>query len=315
MRILVHAEHEAGVVRDTAFELIAIARTLGGKVEALVMGAEPEALAGQLGGADRVITVADPALDAYLPDAHGAALQAAVRERTPDLVLLSYGTAGLDIAPPAAHACGLPLICNAVALRLEEEGLAVRAQIYGGKLEASALVPLPAIVMAMPGAARTEDGRRDGTPPVETVDMPPPVAAGIRLVETLEPETGGVDLTQAERIVCVGRAIGGADKLAPVQELARLLGAEIAGSRPVIDAGWLPKAHQVGKSGVTVKPRLYLMAGVSGAPEHLEGMSDAELIVALNTDESAPIFAKAHYGAVCDMFDVLPKLAGRLKDS
>ena len=316
MRILVHAEHEAGRVRDTAFELVAIARALGGEVEALVMGAEPAALAGQLGGADRVVAVADPALEAYLPDAHGAALQAAIRERRPDLVLLSYGTAGLDIAPPAAHACGLPLICNAVALQPEEEALAVRAQIYGGKLEANACVPLPAIVVAMPGAARAEDGRLEGTPPpVETVAMPTGASAGVRLVETLEPETGGVDLTQAERIVCVGRAVGGTDKLAPVEDLARLLDAEIAGSRPVVDAGWLPKAHQVGKSGVTVKPRLYLMAGVSGAPEHLEGMSDSELIVALNTDESAPIFAKAHYGAVCDMFDVLPKLAARLKDS
>ena len=315
MRILVHAEHEAGAVRDTAFELIAIARSLGGEIEALVMGSEPEALAGQLGGADWVIAIADPALETYLPDAHAAALQAAIRERRPDLVLLSYGTAGLDIAPPAAHACGLPLVCNAVALRLEETALAVRAQIYGGKLEASARVPLPAIAMAMPGAARAEEGRLDGTPPVETVAMPPGAAAGIRLVETLEPEAGGVDLTQAERIVCVGRAIGGADKITVVEELAGLLDAELAGSRPVIDAGWLSKDRQVGKSGTTVKPRLYFMAGVSGAPEHLEGMSDSELIVALNTDESAPIFAKAHYGAVCDMFDVLPKLAARLKDS
>ena len=315
MRILVHAEHEAGAVRDTAFELIAIARSLGGEIEALVMGAEPEALAGQLGGADRVIAIADPALETYLPDAHAAALQAAIRERRPDLVLLSYGTAGLDIAPPVAHACGLPLVCNAVALRLEETALAVRAQIYGGKLEASARVPLPAIAMAMPGAARAEEGRLDGTPPVETVAMPPGGEAGIRLVETLEPEAGGVDLTQAERIVCVGRAIGGADKITVVEELAGLLDAEIAGSRPVIDAGWLSKDRQVGKSGTTVKPRLYFMAGVSGAPEHLEGMSDSEFIVAINTDESAPIFAKAHYGAVCDMFDVLPKLAARLKDS
>ena len=315
MRILVHAEHEAGQIRDTAFELLAIARSLGGEVEALVIGTEPEALAGQLGAADRVVAVDDPALETYLPDAHGTALQAAIRERSPDLVLLSYGTAGLDIAPPAAHACGLPLICHAVALRLEEGGLAVRSQTYGGKLEASSLVPLPAIVVAMPGAARAEDGRLDGSPPVESVVVPAAGGAGVGLVETLEPETGGIDLTQAERIVCVGRAIGAADKLTPVQELARLLGAEIAGSRPVIDAGWLPKAHQVGKSGVTVKPRLYLMAGVSGAPEHLEGMSDSELIVALNTDESAPIFAKAHYGAVCDMFDVLPKLAARLKDT
>ena len=315
MRILVHAEHEAVAVRDTAFELIAIARSLGGEIEALVMGSEPEALAGQLGGADRVIAIADPVLETYLPDAHGAALQAAIRARSPELVLLSYGTAGLDIAPPAAHACGLPLICNAVALQREEGALAVRAQIYGGKLEASARVPLPAIAMAMPGAARAEEGRLDGTPPVETVAMPPGDDAGIRLVETLEPEAGGVDLTQAERIVCVGRAIGGADKITVVEELAGLLDAEIAGSRPVIDAGWLTKDRQVGKSGTTVKPRLYFMAGVSGAPEHLEGMSDSELIVALNTDESAPIFAKAHYGAVCDMFDVLPKLTARLKDA
>ena len=315
MRILVHAEHEAGAVRDTAFELIAIARSLGGEIEALVMGSEPEALAGQLGGADRVIAVANPALEAYIPDAHAAALQAAIRERRPDLVLLSYGTAGLDIAPPTAHAFGLPLICNAVALQPEEGALAVRSQIYGGKLEASARVPLPAIAMAMPGAARAEEGRLDGTPPVETMAMPPGAAAGIRLVETLEPEAGGVDLTQAERIVCVGRAIGGTDKIAVVEELAGLLDAEIAGSRPVIDAGWLSKDRQVGKSGTTVKPRLYFMAGVSGAPEHLEGMSDSELIVAINTDERAPIFAKAHYGAVCDMFDVLPKLTARLKDS
>ena len=315
MRVLVHAEHEAGAVKDTSFELIAIARSLGGEVEALVMGAEPETLAAQLGGANRVIAVADRAAETYLPDTHAAALQAAVHDRNPDLVLLSYGTAGLDIAPPAAHACGLPLICNAVALRPEEGALAVRSQIYGGKLDANTRVPLPAIVVAMPGAARAEDGRTDGTPPVETVALPPGGTAGVRLVETLEPEVGGVDLTQAERIVCVGRAIGGTDKLAVVEELAGLLDAEIAGSRPVVDAGWLSKDRQVGKSGTTVKPRLYLMAGVSGAPEHLEGMSDSELIVALNTDENAPIFAKAHYGAVCDMFDVLPKLAARLKDS
>ena len=108
MRVLVHAEHVAGAVRDTAFELLAIARALGGEVEALAIGAEPQALAGQLGAADRVIAVADAVLEAYLPDAHGAALQAAIRARNPDLVLLSYGTAGLDIAPAAAHACALP---------------------------------------------------------------------------------------------------------------------------------------------------------------------------------------------------------------
>ena len=315
MRILVHIEQDAGRVADTAYESVALARGLGGEVEALVMGARPEALARHLGGADRVVAIADPELESYLPHAHGAGLRAAIEARRPDLMLMSYGTASLDLAPVAAHACGLPLICHALALRREGDALAVRSQIYGGKLVADCRVPLPAIVVAMPSAARPEDGRVDGTPALERVTLAPGGREGIELVEAMAPEAGDVDLTQAERIVCVGRAIGGSDKLAVAEDLARLLEAEIAGSRPVIDAGWLPKARQVGKSGVKVKPRLYLAAGVSGAPEHLEGMSESELIVAINSDEGAPIFAKAHYGAVCDMFDLLPKLIERLKQA
>ena len=318
MRILVHIEHDAGRVADTSYEVLALARGLGGEVEALVMGARPEALAGQLGGAERVVAVADPGLDDYLPHSHGAGLQAAIAARRPDLVLMSYGTASLDLAPVAAHGCDLPLICQAVALRRDGEGLAVRSQLYGGKLVAECRVPLPAIAVAMPGAARAEDGRGEGAPGLERVALAAggrEGSEGIELLESVAPEVGEVDLAQAERIVCVGRGIGGSERLAVAEELARLLGAEIAGSRPVIDAGWLPKARQVGKSGARVKPRLYLAAGVSGAPEHLEGMSESETIIAINSDEGAPIFAKAHYGAACDMFDLLPKLAQRLKQA
>ena len=136
----------------------------------------------------------------------------------------------------------------------------------------------------------------------------------MRVLEEIEPEAGGVDLTQAERILCVGRGIGEAAKIGLAAEVATLLGAELAGSRPVVDSGWLEKARQVGKSGRKVKPRLYVAVGVSGAPEHLEGMAAADLIVAVNSDARAPIFGAAHYGTTCDLFDLLPALAERLRE-
>jgi electron transfer flavoprotein alpha subunit len=138
-------------------------------------------------------------------------------------------------------------------------------------------------------------------------------AARIRFVSTSAPDAGEIDLTRADRIVCVGRGIGSEDKLPIAQELAAMLGAEIAGSRPVIDSGWLPKPRQVGKSGQKVKPKLYMALGVSGAPEHLEGMKSADYIVAINSDAKAPIFDVADVGTTCDMFVLVPALIEKLK--
>lgn len=313
MRILVYIEHADGEISDTSFEALSIARGLGGEVEALVCSDAPGALAGDLGIADRVIAVATAAGGAYLPDLHLAALKGAIEDRNPDLILLGYTTAGLDLAAPAATATGRALVGYALSLELDGGAAAVTSQVYGGKLLATTRAELPAMVVMMPGAAKAEDGRADGTPEVVDLALPDGFAPAIELVESLGRDDSDVDLSQAERILCVGRAIGGTDKLPMAEELAGLLGAEIAGSRPVIDAGWMPKARQVGKSGTKVKPRLYFAAGVSGAPEHLEGMSESDLIIAINTDEGAPIFARAHYGAVCDMFDVMPALTEKLK--
>ena len=139
---------------------------------------------------------------------------------------------------------------------------------------------------------------------------PPPELDRLRttFIEPLEPPDEGVDLTTAETIVCVGRGIGGAENVELAEELATALGGELAASRPVIDSGWVPKARQIGKSGAMVQPKLYLGLGVSGAPEHVEGMQGAELIVAVNTDPGAAIFQIAHYGAVADLFDVVDEL-------
>jgi len=180
--------------------------------------------------------------------------------------------------------------------------------IYGGQLEATVRAPLPA-VFAINSAALHDEPRASGAG--ERVQLaPPPALNSLRttFIEPLEPADEGVDLTTAETIVCVGRGIGSAENIEVAQELATALGGELAASRPVIDSGWVPKARQIGKSGAMVQPKLYLGLGVSGAPEHVEGMQGAELIVAVNTDPGAAIFQIAHYGAVADLFDVVDEL-------
>jgi electron transfer flavoprotein alpha subunit len=314
MRILVQIEHVNGIISEASHDLLLLAKSLDGTTDALVCAGTQDdvvSIASQLHGADVVIGVAADELAQYLPLPYQQCLNAAIAAKQPDLVLISYSTAGVDLAAGAAVANDREIVCYVSDLSVDGDVVAVTSQIYGGKLLANTNMPLPGIAVVMPGAIKA-DGGDGAAPAIEALDVDLGAASQVRLVETLVPETGGVDLTKAERIVCVGRALGNADKLPMVEALAGKLGAEIAGSRPVIDAGWLPKARQVGKSGTKVKPKLYLMAGISGAPEHLEGMQDADLIIALNSDEQAPIFSKAHYGAVCDMFKVLPALNDRL---
>ncbi len=220
----------------------------------------------------------------------------------------------LDLAPATAARTGRTLAAYCRTLSLEGGRLLATAQVYGGKLSAEVEAPLPAIACVVPGAFAEEAGRAAGTP--ELVALSPPDALGAlrtRVVKEEQPAAGGVDLTQAERILCIGRGIGEAAKIPQAAEVAALLGAELAGSRPIIDNGWLEKARQVGKSGTKVRPKLYVALGVSGAPEHLEGMARAELIVAVNSDAHAPIFGAAHFGTTVDLFELLPALAERLR--
>lgn len=316
--ILVYVETRGTTVLPISFELLAAARALaapaGWSVEALVCAADPTTPATEITAADRILTVAHPALSPYLPEAHAAVLVALTEARQPDLVLLGYTSAGLDLAPATALRAGRPLAAYCRTLTLDGDNLIARAQVYGGKLLAEVTAPLPAIACLMPGAYAEDAGRAAGTP--ECVALPVPEALATlrtRVLEELRPETGGVDLMQAERILCVGRGIGEAAKIPLAAEVAALLGAELAGSRPIVDNGWLEKARQVGKSGTKVKPKLYVAVGVSGAPEHLEGMAGADLIVAVNSDSHAPIFGAAHYGTTVDLFELLPALADRLR--
>lgn len=311
--VYVLAEHHGGALAPQTFEALAAARSVsdGGTVTALLLGASATPLAAQLGAADAVLHLADPALDAYSPDAYEQALRAALSPRERGLLFAPNTTVGMDIAAGLAGHLGLPMAAYCIALRSEGDQIVATCQIYGGKILADVALTT-GVVSLVPGAFKADDGRRAGSPAVET--LPPAGGAPrVRLLEMKAAEAADVDITKEKVLVSVGRGIGGPENLPLAEELAAALGGAVAGSRPVTDAGWLPRSRQVGKSGLTVKPKLYLALGISGAPEHLQGMKDSDLIVAVNSDAAAPIFAVAHYGIVGDVLEVVPEITERVK--
>jgi electron transfer flavoprotein alpha subunit len=316
--VMVYVEADQGRVAPITFELLGAARQLaeafGGPVEALVAAADCEPLADQLGAADRSETVTSPALADYLPEAHQAVLVEAIRAREPAVVLVGYTSAGIDLAAGSAVATGRPLVAYCVGLSAEGGELVAESQLYGGKLVATTRTAPPAVFSVVAGTFAEAAGHSGGEG-IRSVMSPPEALDHLRtrLIATGSGGEGGIDITKAERIVSVGRGIGGPDNIEVAEEFAAALGAELGASRPVVDSGWLPKERQVGKSGMTVKPKLYVAVGISGAPEHLEGMQAAGLIIAINTDPNAPIFQAASYGTTCDLFDILPALSKRLK--
>ncbi|MDH4141609.1 MAG: electron transfer flavoprotein subunit alpha/FixB family protein [Chloroflexota bacterium] len=312
--ILVVVEHRDGVILDTTHELLGGAAKLaaagGGDVVAVLLGSGLAGLAGSLDGASRAIIVDDPGLDAFSPSSYLAALVPLVRERAPDLVLVANSGPGMDVAAGLSAALDLPLAAYVTDITLDGGSPLVTCQLYAGKIQA---------------AVRFEGGRGIATvvagsfaptaagvsPTTETV----PAAstdARIRFRGLHRPEAGDVDITREAVLVSVGRGIGEQDNIELVEALAAAVGGAVSSSRPIADSGWLPRTRQVGKSGLKVKPKVYLALGISGAPEHLEGMRGAELIIAVNTDPRAPIFSVAHYGAVADLLDVVPALTARL---
>jgi electron transfer flavoprotein alpha subunit len=287
-----------------------LADAIGGELVGVIGTGEslPEAPT----AADVVLEVVHPALSTYLPEAEVSVLLAAISARNPDLVVIENTTAGYDLAAAAAAISDLPFVGYCVEVAPNDRHVQCTSDIYGGQLLAKTRTSLPAVV-AVNSSALYEQPLSTGRG--ERMSLVPPVqldSLRTTFIEAVAPPDEGVDLTKAERIVCVGRGIGGAENVPVAEDLAAALDAELAGSRPVVDSGWLPKVRQVGKSGARVQPKLYLSLGVSGAPEHVEGMQGSDLIVAVNTDPSAAIFNVAHYGAVSDLFDVADELTALL---
>ena len=303
--VFVITEHMDGKFSDVSFEMMGkakeLASALGGQAVAVVVGGGVDA---NVFASDATIHVDDAALSNFNPEAYGKVIEALVKEKSPKVILIGWTITGMDLAAWLSARTGAPCAAYAKDVRAEGGGVIVSSQVYGGKLTAE-VVPEGdmAIVACLAGSFPAEAGQGStiATATASPVDLG---SLKVKFVETIKPEGGDVDITAQTKLVSVGRGIGGKENIELAEELAEKLGAALSCSRPVVDAGWLPRTRQVGKSGLKVKPKMYLMLGISGAPEHLEGMKSAELIIAVNTDKKAPIFNVAHYGTTADLFEV-----------
>ena len=304
--VFVITEHMDGKFSDVSFEMVGkakeLASALGGEAVAVVVGSGVDA---NVFASDSTIHVDDAALSNFNPEAYGKVVEALVKEKSPRLVMFGWTATGMDLAAWLSARLGVP--CAAYVKNIGAD-LTMSCQAYGGKLMADVSPEGDmAIAACLAGSFPAEAGQ--GSTAATTVASPVDLSAlKIKFVESISPEGGDVDITAQDKLVSVGRGIGGKENIELAEELAEALGAALSCSRPVVDAGWLPRTRQVGKSGLKVKPKMYLMLGISGAPEHLEGMKSAELIIAVNTDKKAPIFNVAHYGATADLFEVAEEM-------
>ncbi len=323
--ILIIGEQRGGKLNRATWETIAAAQQLGNgdPITIALPGstAEAGAAAGELAAAAvaEVVTVESPALEAYTPDGYTAALQSAIDQLKPSLVALPHTYQTRDFSPKLAARLDRAIITDVTAIKGSggAEVVFVRP-MFQGKLTADVvpLGPAPHFVTFQIGAFRADQAKR-GAAAAPTRALPVTVD-GSAVRQKPEPPfqeaKQAVDLSQAERIVSVGRGIKEQSNIALAQQLAAALHAEIAASRPICDAGWLPMERQVGSSGQTVAPKLYLALGISGAIQHLVGMKGASTIVAINKDPDAPIFEVADFGIVGDLFEIVPAMINALKE-
>jgi electron transfer flavoprotein alpha subunit len=310
--VLVVAESRGGELRDISLELLGTALDLesegAGAVTALVVGPDANRHSGELAreGVHELITVGTPRehVDAWTME---KALDAVLNEVDPAVILVGHTTDGQGFAPAVAARRGLGFASNVTSAHWTDDALVAERGMYSDHLVATLAFDRAALLMQRVGshepatAAPTDVGVRSLTVPFET---DPPTEH----IEFVEPDTGDVDITEAEFILSIGRGIEDRESIDELKEVADALGATLAASRPLVDAGWMPSSLQVGQSGRTVKPKVYLALGISGAVQHLAGIRDAETVIAVNTDPRAPIFNVAHYGAVADLFDVAAAL-------
>ncbi|HXT50059.1 MAG TPA: electron transfer flavoprotein subunit alpha/FixB family protein, partial [Thermoanaerobaculia bacterium] len=309
--------------RETIAAAQELAALVDASVDAVVLGASIAPLAERLAGeaaVERVLVADHAKLGTYTPGAYVAALAPAIREQAPAYVLFPHTYQSVEYFPRLAQQVDGAIVPAVASFRLVEAAVVWTRPVLGGKLQADVRVKStsggPVLASTQPGAVSADRLQRGSG-----VVVPLDVAALDALApdrEILGVESAAkeeVDLSKAEIIVAAGRGVGGADKMGVIEELAKALGAEIAASRPVIDNGWLPRDRQIGSSGQTVAPKLYVAAGISGAIQHLVGMKGSNTIVAINKDPNAPIFAVARYGIVGDLHEVLPALTAAVKEA
>jgi electron transfer flavoprotein alpha subunit len=317
--ILVIAEQRDGKLNRASWEAIAAAQAAGGPITVAVAGADIDAVAAELAAAESagVVVVDAPALSEYTADGYVAALSALIGQEQPAQVFFAHTYQTRDFAPALAARLGRALITDVTAIKPQDGGaIAYVRPVFQGKLTADVTAegPAPHLVTIQIGAYRADAAKRGATSsPVRKAQITVDASAIRQKPEAPFKEAKqAVDLSQAERIVAVGRGIKGQEHLKLAEDLARALGAEIAASRPICDSGWLPMDRQIGSSGQTVAPKLYVALGISGAIQHLVGMKGSRTIVAINKDPEAPIFEVADFGITGDLFEVVPAMIAEL---
>lgn len=318
--ILVVVEHRQGEIRDITFEMMNFARKFANdgslKITALLLTGDADMAKPLEKTCDEIIVVENSELDNYNADHYMCVLETVIKERAPRLIVIGHTAVGMDLAPALSIRTAIPLSTDCLDALLNDQGIEVYRQEYGGKVD-SRLILKPSescMITLRPGSFPTECG--DGKSAIMTQMQAPPVQKALRgrkFIEYLAAEAEDVDITAASILVSIGRGIGKPENIPVIQEFVDAIGATMSCSRPVADKEWLPKSRQVGTSGKTVKPAIYIALGISGAFQHQAGMKQSGTIIAVNTDPAAPIFGIAHYGIIGDIMEVVPALTEKFK--
>ncbi|HEY6246463.1 MAG TPA: electron transfer flavoprotein subunit alpha/FixB family protein [Pyrinomonadaceae bacterium] len=316
--ILAFIEHKTGTINKSSIEAIAAAQTLGGQVgqpvTIVVLGSE--AAAQEIAAYDvaKVIQATNEKLAEYTPDAYADALEQIVKQVDPSFVFLTHTYQVRDFAPKLAARFQKSLISDCIRAKTEGGNIGFTRRIFLGKLDAdvSSDGAAPVFATFQSGAFRPDQAKKGSGAPVESVAVE---VSDVRMIPEapFQEAKQAVDLTKADVIVAVGRGIKSKDNLVLAEKLAEVLGGDLAASRPICDADWLPIDRQIGSSGQTVAPKLYIALGISGAIQHLVGMKNSGTIVAINKDPEAPIFDIADYGIAGDLFEAVPVLTEEVK--
>jgi len=314
--VLVFAEQVDGAFRKVAYEAVSegrrLADTIGETVTAVILGSDVDGIAGELGkyGADKILVCDDPALADYTTDAYTNVVFDVVKDSDPRILLLGASSRGKDLSARLAARLGVGLAMDCIALRLDGEKLVATRPMYGGKVFAEvALEGTPQMSAIRPNVMEIVEAAKAGN--VKRI-APNIGAVKTQVVEKRLETASKLDLTEADVIVSGGRGMGGPD-FSVIEELAEALGGTVGASRSAVDEGWRPHSDQVGQTGKVVTPNLYIACGISGAIQHLAGMGSSKYIVAINKDPEAPIFKKADYGIVEDLFKAVPAITTELK--
>ncbi len=319
--IIVLAEHRKGELRDVTWEMLSkgrqLAESAGADLGVVLLGKGVNHLAEALKSkANKIFLFEDERLEFYNSETYEKVLTQLITERKPFLTLIGHTATGMDFAPSLAAHLKMPLATDCIGIDLQGETFSLTRQLYGGKANAAVSFVKKGsyMVTVRPGAFPVVE--KDPLPG-EIVPLPLPLTdEGLakRFLQYVEAAAGEVDITQADILVAVGRGIKEAENIPMVKELADAIGGALACSRPVVDKKWLPKGCQVGTSGKTVKPKVYIAIGISGAFQHIAGMKGAGTVIAINKDPKAPIFSVAQYGIVADLFKIVPVLKDKIRE-